>query len=170
MIPFRSFAALAAAFLALGAAASAHVTISPKTVAPGATTELTFRCPNERSAASTISLVVQLPPDAPLATVEPQPAPGWTVRVTQRDLATPLRTAHGDVKRVADTIAWTGGRIAPGGVATFAVRIGAFPAAPSLLTFKAVQTYDDGEVVRWIEDRAPGEPEPPNPAPAVAVR
>jgi periplasmic copper chaperone A len=33
------------------------------------------------------------------------------------------------------------------------------------IVFKALQTYSDGDVVRWIEEPVAGEPEPDHPAP-----
>lgn len=35
------------------------------------------------------------------------------------------------------------------------------------MTFKALQTYSDGEVVRWIETSEPGQAEPAKPAPVL---
>ncbi|MFD7013180.1 DUF1775 domain-containing protein [Streptomyces sp. NPDC059928] len=35
------------------------------------------------------------------------------------------------------------------------------------MTFKAVQTYSDGKVVRWIDTSTPGQEEPANPAPVL---
>ena len=37
------------------------------------------------------------------------------------------------------------------------------------LEFKAVQTYDNGDVVRWIDPVVEGEEEPEHPAPTVMV-
>jgi hypothetical protein len=36
--------------------------------------------------------------------------------------------------------------------------------------FKAVQTYGDGTVVRWIEDQPKGAPEPEHPAPVLTLK
>jgi uncharacterized protein YcnI len=137
--------------------AGAHVTISPKTVAAGSTDVLTFRCPNERSGTDTIRLVIQLPPDTPLRTVTAGAPPGWHSTVAMRD-------------GVPDTVTWEGGAIAPGERAEFTIAAGPMPAGGHTLSFRAVQTYADGEVVRWIEAREPGEPEPPFPAPVLEVR
>jgi hypothetical protein len=38
------------------------------------------------------------------------------------------------------------------------------------LVFKAVQTYDNGDVVRWIDTSTPGGAEPDHPAPTVTLR
>ena len=44
----------------------------------------------------------------------------------------------------------------------------ALPNVPQV-TFKVVQTYSDGEVVRWIERPGPDGREPDNPAPVVKL-
>jgi hypothetical protein len=51
----------------------------------------------------------------------------------------------------------------------FAVSIGLLPAKPASLTLKAIQTYDNGDVVRWIDVAAKGQPEPDHPAPVLTV-
>ncbi|MGW1879143.1 DUF1775 domain-containing protein, partial [Streptomyces sp. NPDC001975] len=37
------------------------------------------------------------------------------------------------------------------------------------LTFKTLQTYSDGKVVRWIEEAGSGGEEPENPAPTIKL-
>jgi uncharacterized protein YcnI len=138
--------------------ALAHVTVRPKTVAAGSTPVFTFRCPNERAASATIELAIQLPAGTPLKTLRVPPVAGWHSRITM------------GLGGAAEVVTWSGGRIAPHAVQTFAIVAGPMPAAGHALFFKAVQTYDNGEVVRWIEQRAPGEAEPPLPAPVVEVR
>jgi uncharacterized protein YcnI len=151
--------ALAAGIAAIAAAlpAGAHVRLSPRSVAGGIRTDLTFRCPTERSNTPTVKLVVQVPVGASLGTVSVPPKRGWRVRIATRG-------------RAIDTITWEGGSIPPGSFATFVIHAGPLPAGPQTLFFRAIQTYGDGEVVRWIEERAPGEGEPPFPAPALTVR
>ncbi len=152
---------------ALTAPAGAHVTNSPPTLAAGSVDEITFRCPNERPNATTTKLVVQLPPAYPLRMVKVLPLPGWQISVTMRKLDEPIHTRGGDVTSVVDTIAWAGGSIAPDEYQNFTILAGPLPAGVSELPFKAVQTYSNGEVVRWIQLRAPGEAAPPNPAPVL---
>lgn len=159
---------LAAAMFAVPV--SAHVTVAPARVAPGAFDELTFRCPNERPAAATTKLVVQLPQTDPLLYVSVRSVPGWHATVTKRKLAQPVRGNHSAVTTVVDTITWSGGRIRPGEYQDFAILAGTMPRGVRALTFKAIQTYSNGEVVRWIELRGPGEPEPAHPAPVLEVR
>jgi periplasmic copper chaperone A len=57
--------------------------------------------------------------------------------------------------------------IPPGGYDLFTVRVPKLPTDTDTLTFKAVQTYSSGEVVRWIDLAAPGIPEPEYPAPTL---
>jgi uncharacterized protein len=65
-----------------------------------------------------------------------------------------------------DRVVFSGGRIAPGQFLSFPVSIKVPDAKPgTLLTFKALQTYSNGEVVRWI-----GNPSADTPAPQVLVR
>jgi uncharacterized protein YcnI len=155
--------------LAIAAPAQAHVTVTPATVAAGSTATLTFRCPNERTAVTTTELTVQMPEAFPFATVVVQPVPGWHAAIATRKLATPIPGPHGMITRAVDTIAWTGGAIAPGAAQTFVIRAGPMPRAASALPFKAIQQYSNGEVVRWIELQNPGDVAPANPAPVVHV-
>ncbi|MER5640982.1 DUF1775 domain-containing protein [Kitasatospora sp. NPDC002227] len=47
--------------------------------------------------------------------------------------------------------------------------IGATALGQVLLVFKALQTYDDGTVVRWIDETRAGQPEPQHPAPVLTL-
>jgi len=161
---------LVLAIVASPAPANAHVTISPKTLAAGAVDEITFRCPNERPSSATTKLVIQLPPEYPLTLVKVRPVPGWHASIATRKLAKPVHTRHGDVVSAVDTIAWEGGSIARDEYQDFAILAGPMPRGAHRLAFKAVQTYANGEVVRWIELRGPGEAEPPHPAPILTIR
>jgi diadenosine tetraphosphatase ApaH/serine/threonine PP2A family protein phosphatase len=60
-------------------------------------------------------------------------------------------------------VVWTGGKIAPGQFEEFDVAMGPLPEDTDQLVFKALRTYDDGEVVRWIDTAAAGAPEPEHP-------
>jgi hypothetical protein len=64
-----------------------------------------------------------------------------------------------------DTVTWTGGRIRPGEFQEFGVSFQVPEEQPGTeLAFPAVQTYSNGEVVRWI-----GPSDADAPAPTVAV-
>ncbi|WP_078600540.1 YcnI family protein [Streptomyces violens] len=161
--------AAAGAVLLLAGPAFAHVTIQPGQAAKGDYATVDFKVPNERDDASTVKLEVDLPADHPLASAMPQPVPGWDVKVTKSKLDKPIES-HGEKLTEAVTrITWTGGKIEPGQFQQFPVSIGALPEDADQLVFKALQTYDNKEVVRWIEPAKEGAPEPENPAPVLKL-
>ena len=167
----RPIALLAAAIvLSVSAPAIAHVTIAPKQLAAGTVDVITFRCPNERPTVATTKLVVQLPPQYPFTLVKVRPVPGWRISVTTHRLAKPIHTRRGDVVSAVDTITWEGGEIRTGEYQDFSIFAGPLPHGVAKLAFKALQTYANGETVRWIELRGNGEPAPPHPAPVLNIR
>ena len=156
--------------LALAGPASAHVTIGPDTTAKGGSdVELTFRVPNEEAQADTTQLEVDFPTDKPITGVLPEPTPGWTVKVDNVTLATPIKTDDGTVTQVVQRITWSGGQLPPGQYQGFRVMLGSLPDNADSLTFKALQTYSNGDVVRWIDVQQPGQPEPDHPAPVLTL-
>lgn len=165
-------AVAASAVLALSAPAFAHVSVQPEgTAAKGDYATVNFKVPNERDDASTTKLEVNFPTDHPLASVMPQPIDGWSVKVTKSKLAKPL-TLHGEkIDEAVTKVTWTasGKGIEPGFFQKFPLSIGALPEDTDELVFKAVQTYSNKEVVRWIEPQKEGEEEPENPAPVLAL-
>jgi uncharacterized protein YcnI len=143
----------AAALLLAPAAAQAHVTLQPDSAPAGGYTRLDVRVPNERDDAGTTKVDVQLPPGFTAASYEP--VPGWKVKVTRST----------QVSRIT----WTGdgkqGIVEPGEFQDFGLSL-KMPEgqAGDKLTFKALQTYDDGQVVRWI-----GPEDADKPAPVVTL-
>lgn len=163
----------ASAVLVLSAApAFAHVSVSPDgAAAKGGYAVVNFKVPNERDDASTTKLEVNLPADHPLASVMPQPVQGWKVEVTKSKLAKPV-TLHGEkIDEAVTKVTWTadGKGIQPGFFQKFPLSVGALPEDTDQLVFKAIQTYDNKEVVRWIEPQKEGAEEPENPAPVLAL-
>jgi uncharacterized protein len=153
--------------LAMPAAAQAHVTINPNEAPAGGFTELLVRVPTERDNASTVKVDLKLPPGFAEASYEPQP--GWKVKVTKSKLAKPIQTDDGPVTEQVSEIVWTGdgsanGKIAPGQFKDFPLSVQIPDKAGTTLTFKALQTYSNGEVVRWI-----GPPDAEEPAPHLDV-
>lgn len=150
--------ALAAGFLGAGAAA-AHVSVSSPAAVQGGYANLTFKVPNESDAANTTRLKVQLPPGQPLASVSVLPMAGWTYTVTKAKLATPISSGGSSVTEAVSVIEWRAASaqsgIKPGEFNQFTISAGPLPKAPTM-TFKAIQTYSDGEVVSWIEEAAAG--------------
>jgi LPXTG-motif cell wall-anchored protein len=54
--------------------------------------------------------------------------------------------------------------------AVWKVKIAKLPDGETRLSFKTLETYGDGSIVRWIEIQEPGQPEPDNPAPLVTLK
>ncbi|SEG45522.1 Uncharacterized protein YcnI [Actinacidiphila yanglinensis] len=163
-------AALAGSAVLLAAVpAFAHVTVQPDSAAKGSYSTVSFKVPCEEDNAYTSQVEVNFPTDHPIASVSIQPVPGWTAKVTTAKLTTPLKTDDGTVTTAVSKITWTGGKIAPGQFQQFPVSLGPLPDDAASLTFKALQTYSDGTVVRWIEIPQAGQPEPQNPAPTLKL-
>lgn len=155
--------------LASAGAAWAHVEVSPESAAAGSVARLAFSVPNERDDAATTKVELFLPADHPLATVDVEPVPGWTAAEEKTHLTTPVKTDDGDTVADAVThITWSGGQIKPGEFQEFVISAGPLPSVGQL-AFKALQTYSDGQVVRWIEEAAPGTSEPEHPAPVLKI-
>lgn len=152
--------------------AAAHVTVNPGEVEGGGFTTLTFRMPNERDDANTTKLDVTFPEAQPLASVRLRPHPGWNYQIQKATLATPIDFFGEQITEVVRTITWTpkspDTAVKPPEFEEFQVSVGRLPESGQLV-FKAIQTYDSGEVVRWIEEAAPGAEEPERPAPMLTI-
>ena len=159
------------AVIALAAPAFAHVTVQPGAATQGGYTAVAFRVPDESDTASTVKLEVSLPLDHPLASVRTMPLPGWTAVLEKTKLATPMKTESGQITEAVSKVTWTatGKGIEPGFFQKFPLSVGQLPENADELVFKAIQTYDNKEVVRWIEPQAQGAEEPENPAPVLAL-
>ncbi|HEY0278324.1 MAG TPA: YcnI family protein [Solirubrobacterales bacterium] len=155
-------AALLALALLAPAAAEAHVTLQPTEAPEGAYTVLDVRVPNETEDADTTKVAVQFPQG--FGDVSYQAVPGWSVEVVHAKLKQPIQTDDGPVTEGVKEVIFSGGKLAPGQFQDFPMSVQIPGKAGDELTFKAVQTYDDGEVVRWI-----GAPESEHPAPRVLV-
>jgi uncharacterized protein YcnI len=140
----------AVALLAAGAfpaAAQAHIQVTPSTVAPGDAAKFTVLVPGERDS-ETVKVELQMPSGLlPFSYEDPG---NW-----KRSL---VKASNGSVERVV----WTG-RAPSDGFTEFSLLAGT-PEKPGELRFKALQTYADGTVVRWI-----GAPDSENPAAVVKV-
>ncbi|MER5773257.1 YcnI family protein [Streptomyces sp. NPDC002039] len=166
-----SFAAALAAgtVLALSGTAFAHVGVQPGEATKGGYAVINFKVPNERDNASTTQLEVNFPIDQPLTSVMPQDVPGWTVKVEKSKLDKPL-TVHGkQINEAVTKVTWSGGKIEPGKFQQFPVSVGKLPENADQMVLKAIQTYDNNEVVRWIEEAKEGAAEPQNPAPVLKL-
>jgi uncharacterized protein YcnI len=149
--------------------ALAHITITPGSASPGSAAVLTFHVPNEEATAYTTQVDVRVPTDHPIAQLLVKPVAGWTISVRTVTLAKPLVTDDGQFTQAVSEVIWSGGRIAPGQFQDFSVSADPLPQGVSQLTFKTIQTYSNGDVVRWIDVPAPGQPEPDHPAPQLTL-
>lgn len=146
--------------LSIAAPADAHVSVSPTSAVSGEVARLEFLVPNERASA-TARVQVVFPPEHPVSEVTPVPGE-WTVNVDR---------APGDL---VTSVTWSGGRIAGDSSETFAINL-RLPTGVEQLALPVLQTYEDGEVVRWIEDPSSGFPttlpleEFEHPAPVLAL-
>jgi periplasmic copper chaperone A len=155
--------ALASLAVAFPAAAQGHVSVQPDEAPAGGFVRLDVRVPNEKEEASTTKVDVRFPPGFIEASTEP--VPGWTAKVKKTKLVNPQKNDEGETitERVSE-ITWSGGKIRPGEFQDFGLSVQVPGKGGDTLTFKAIQTYDNGETVRWIG--APGSEEP---APQVKV-
>lgn len=157
----------------LAAPALAHVTVHVDNATRGASdVAVTFRVPNERDNANTTKIQAFFPTDTPLLGVLVQPHPGWTSKVTTKKLAKPVTTDDGTITEAVYEVDWTADSKAdalqPGQSGDFVVTAGQLPDVATV-TFKALQTYSSGEIVRWIEIASPGSAEPDFPAPTLTL-
>ena len=116
-------------------------------MAPDDPVKFTVTVPGE-SDAETTKVELKMPSNLlPFSYADP---PGWKRKL--------VMASNGAVDRVV----WTG-RIPHDGFVEFSFLAGT-PEKPGELQFKALQTYSDGKIVRWI-----GDPESEQPAPVVKV-
>jgi periplasmic copper chaperone A len=158
---------VAAGALALPASAGAHVTLQPDAVPAGGFARVDVRVPNERDDKGTTKVAVRMPPGFIFASSEP--VAGWKVNIKKRKLDKPVKEHGESYDEEVDVITWTGdgqeGIVRPGEFQDFGLSVGVPDGkAGSKLTFKATQTYEGGEVVRWI-----GPPNADQPAPEVTL-
>jgi uncharacterized protein YcnI len=156
--------------VALAGSAAAHVSVSSTDAAPGGFGKLTFRVPNESDTASTVAVRIQIPEESALASLRAQPVPGWTVELTESELAEPIESHGREITSYVSIVefrAVDGAGIGPGQFQEFALSGGPFPDADQL-TFPTVQSYSDGNEVAWIEPTVDGA-EPEHPAPVLTL-
>ena len=134
-----SLVVIAALGLVFVAQAGAHAEIKPESVPAGSVSTFTLSVEGEKNA-PTVKVAMRLP--SGMANLKPAEVGGWQVNLGGR------------------VITWTGGRIAQGKTGEFPIT-GQFPRTPGrTLKFPVVQTYGNGEVVRWIGAASSSEPAP----------
>jgi len=156
-------AAVLTALLVAAPVAAAHVTLNPGEWEAGGFARFAIRVPNERDNADTTRVTLRFPEQVISASF--QPVEGWRRTVEMARLDEPIDDEGEQITERIDTVTWTGGRIRPGEFQEFGVSFQVPEEQPGTeLAFPAVQTYSNGEVVRWI-----GPPDADAPAPTVAV-
>jgi uncharacterized protein YcnI len=163
----------ASALVVIGAAgsASAHVTVSSPDAKPGGYAKLVFRVPTESDNTSTTKLVVSLPTGHPFASVGAQVKDGWKVEKKEEKLPAEVKIGDVTLTKAITTVTWTAtaGGIPPNDFDEFALSVGKLPEGVDSLSFPAVQTYSDGEVVKWTDAAKDGADEPEHPAPTLKL-
>jgi uncharacterized protein YcnI len=161
-------AALATASLALPAAASAHVTVNPRTAEPGSFSILTVRVPNERDNKGTVKVDLRLPDGFYFLSYKK--VIGWNVKLTKEKLAAPVEVEGFPVDQQVTRVVWKGnpkkgGIIRPDQFEEFPLSVRVPDGNPGdQLVFQAIQTYRGGEQVKWT-----GAPDSDTPAPRVTL-
>ena len=162
-------AGLTAVVVALAAPAQAHVTTDPGSAPKGGEITLRFRVPNEETAANVTQLEVDISTDHPLLGVDVEPLPGWTIALTTQSLNRPVQTDNGPVSEAVNKIVWSNGAVARGQFQEFPVLVQHLPQDANQVAFKAIQTYSNGDVVRWIDPLVAGQAAPDHPTPILTL-
>ncbi len=169
----QSAVLVAVAILLPATAAWAHVTLQPGSLPKGASDVIVgFAVPNESTTtASTTQLEIDFPTGNPILGVHAQAIAGWTVTVVSTKLPKPITTDDGQVTEAVSKVTWTAtvGGYGPDQYMLFSILAGTLPSKGNRLVFKAVQTYNDGTVVSWIEPIVKGTPEPEHPTPILKL-
>ena len=129
-----------ASVVALPAVAGAHVEITTN-AAPGSDGLVVTKVFSENECKKQLKTVELLFPETPDLTVAtPAAVSGWTNAVTMK----------AGTQAIA-SITWTNDGTATGD-GNFPLSLGPVPSGASSLKFKALDTCDDGEVFRWVQD------------------
>jgi len=148
----KSVSLLLVLLLSIGFAglASAHVTVQPKEAPAGSYQVFTVRVPSEKDAATT-QVKVAIPDGVNISRFEPKP--DWTYEVEK----------GAEDKIVSVTWKATGSGLGATEFGEFRMQ-GKIAADAKELSWKAYQTYSDGEVVEWT-----GAPDADKPASVTTV-
>jgi periplasmic copper chaperone A len=150
---------------AMPTSAGAHIRVQPEEVEAGAYTVLQVNVPNESQDLATTKVVLEFPPGFSYALY--RPVAGWSGDVKMTKAAKSIiggQTTPAGVGRVTWTARQRGAEIQPDQFEEFPIAVQIPDTAGETLTFKATQTYENGDVVRWV-----GGPGSREPAPQVLV-
>jgi periplasmic copper chaperone A len=153
---WRSGLAATVLILLVATPAWGHVTVQPNEVQAGTFQRFVVQVPSENPDAPTTKIEVKFPKQVQFVSFEP--VAGWTHSVQMVKLAKPIKTDEGDtIDQAVGSATWSGGEIKPGDFQEFPFSA-LVPDDATTLTFPAIQSYSNGDVVRWIG--GPGAEEP----------
>jgi periplasmic copper chaperone A len=138
----------------------AHAALEPSTAAPGSVITLTLEVANEISGQSTTKVQLLFPDGMPIPVVELPPVPGWTANVEGGSLG---------ADSTATGVTWSRPSGPVNEAARLPIRLGPLPETAQRLQFPVLQTYSNGEEVRWIEPSTEEGEEPEHPMPVLTL-
>ncbi len=165
--PVITLAACCAGLLA-PATAQAHISLHPNTIPAGAFATLDVRIPGEQEGAYVRKVDVLFPQG--FTGVDYENVAGWSTKVIETKLATPIKEDGETIDTEVSQIVWTWigplGKVNNGQFINFPLSL-AIPdnATGKALEFRTVQTYSNGQVVHWIDPSLAAE----HPAPRINV-
>ncbi len=168
MKPKKVAVLLTAGALLAPTSAQAHISLHPNTIPAGAFATLDVRVPGEQEGAYVKKVDVLFPQG--FTGVDYENVPGWSTKVIETKLATPIKedgeTIDTEVSQIVWT--WTGplGKVNNGQFIQFPLSL-AIPgdATGKALEFRTVQTYSNGQAVHWISPSLSAE----HPSPRINV-
>jgi periplasmic copper chaperone A len=149
--------AVLAVLLASGPA-WAHNEFDPAQAGTSKVIALQLNVANERDDAGTTMVELFFPEGIPIALAALPPIDGWTITPNGGTVGGPVTS-----------VTWSRPTASPDENPSLPLSVGPMPTDPIRLQFKALQTYSDGEVERWIDDWRAGAPEPQHPGPVLDV-
>ncbi len=159
---------LAAGALIAPAGAQAHISLHPNTIPAGAFATLDVRVPGEQEGAYIKKVDVLFPQG--FTGVDYENVPGWSTKVIETKLATPIKEDGETIDTEVSQIVWTWvgplGKVNNGQFIQFPLSL-AIPdnAMGKALEFRTVQTYSNGQIVHWISPSLEAE----HPSPRINV-
>jgi uncharacterized protein len=153
-------AVVAVSVVAGASTAWAHAELEPSTAAPGSVITLTLEVANEISGQSTTKVQLLFPDGMPIPVVELPPVAGWTATVDGGSLG---------ADSTATGVTWSRPTGPVGESPRLPIRLGPLPETPQRMQFPVIQTYSNGEEVRWIEPNPESGAEPEHPMPVLTL-
>lgn len=159
---------LAGGALIAPAGAQAHISLHPNTIPAGAFATVEVRVPGEQEGAHVTTVDTLFPPG--FTGVDYEDVPGWSARVIETKLAAPIEEDGETIDTQVSQIVWSWhgplGKVGDGQFVDFPLSL-AIPgdATGKALEFRTVQTYSNGQVVRWIDPSLSAE----HPSPRINV-